>query len=82
MYREGDTYYIYSIYIYWIVLQYIYTPATEPTIHLSLDSSEVYSEEAPDLKTTYLSERHPPKSMYAETVSLLTTPQEGAAVEL
>ncbi|CAL1168913.1 unnamed protein product [Cladocopium goreaui] len=39
-------------------------------------SRVVYSEEAPDLKTTYLSERHPPKSMYAETVSLLTTPQD------
>mmetsp|Transcript_13057 Transcript_13057/g.22657 ORF Transcript_13057/g.22657 Transcript_13057/m.22657 type:complete len:282 (-) Transcript_13057:53-898(-) len=39
-------------------------------------SRVVYSEEAPDLKTTFLSERHPPKSMYVETVSLLTTPQD------
>eukprot|EP00434_Breviolum_minutum_P013368 symbB.v1.2.011778.t2/scaffold750.1/size323489/30 len=39
-------------------------------------SRVVYSEEAPDLKTTYLSELHPPKSMYADTVSALTTPQD------
>ncbi|CAK9049283.1 unnamed protein product [Durusdinium trenchii] len=35
-------------------------------------SRAVYSEEAPDPKTTYVAERLPPKSMYGETVSELT----------
>ena len=50
-----------------------FSSSLQPTLHLA---RQVYSEEAPDLKTTYLSELHPPKSMYADTVSALTTPQD------
>ena len=37
-----------------------FSSSLQPTLHLA---RQVYSEEAPDLKTTYLSELHPPKSM-------------------
>ncbi|CAJ1330339.1 unnamed protein product [Effrenium voratum] len=48
-------------------------PALKPS-EASSGSRAVYSEEAPDLKTTYLQERLFPDSVYRETISKLTVP--------